>query len=81
MVPLLVDKRLYDYAVLAIQEPWKNARNSSAYNPSLSRFHLAGSVQGEMRVCFYVNKRFSLDRWDVTYTTDNICTLRIYTGG
>ena len=34
-----------------------------------------------MRVCFYVNKRFSPDRWDVTYTSDDICILRIHTDG
>ena len=32
-------------------------------------------------MCFYINKRFNLNKWDVIYIIDNIYILRIHTGG
>ena len=79
MLPLLADKETGKYQVLAIQEPWKNTRNFSSYNPSSSRFHLAGSAEGDMRVCFYINKEIDPESWKITYHTKDACTLTINT--
>ena len=79
MMPLLADEKIKEYAVLAIQEPWKNPWNHSSYNPSSGNFHLAGNGEVAMRVCFYVNKDIDIDSWSVEYIINDACTLTIRT--
>ena len=77
MVPLLADVNLNNYAVITVQEPWKNTWNFSSYNLSSSRFHPAGDPGGEMRVCFYVNKDINPESWNFEYITRDACTLSL----
>ena len=77
MIPLLADKRLQEYDVLAIQEPWKSDFVPTSYNPRDSGFHLLFKPGGDTRVCFYISTRIDPERWEVEYPSPDMCNLKI----
>ena len=81
IAPLLENKIIKDIDILAIQEPARNGINSTLYNPSSSRFHLAHSGKREARTCFYINKRIDLDTWEVQYREGDLCLVGIQLKG
>lgn len=77
MAPLLQDKNIAQFDVLAIQEPWYNVYNRSSFNPSSSGFYLAYRPEPDTRTCFYVNKRLDLTSWEIKYNGGDLCSLRL----
>ena len=78
---LLADPRVADFDIIAIQEPWRNTYDSSAYNTRDSGFHLVDKKDGDSRVSMYINKRISTDSWsEVSHSLDShTITLRVGT--
>src|SRR5947207_467006 len=76
MTPLLHDKEILDYDILAIQEPWRNTfDNSTMHHPLKDRFHLIYPKEDKARVCFFVNKRLNTTSWKITHTSADMCTM------
>jgi hypothetical protein len=40
MVSLLRDPEIYDFDIIAIQEPWRNPYTATTHHPAKDRFHL-----------------------------------------
>ena len=55
--PFLRDGVVWDYHVLAVQEPWRNSFQTITHHPIPDRFDLVYHVGGRTRVCFFVNRR------------------------
>ena len=77
MAPLLEEREVQDYDILAIQEPRYNSFNESTYNPSSSKFLLAYKSGPDVRTCFYINKRMDPTSWEVRYRGGDFCSLRL----
>ena len=77
MAPLLKEREVQEYNILAIQEPSYNSFNKSMYNSSSSKFLLAHKSGPEVRTCFYINKRIDPSSWEVRYRGGDFCSLRL----
>ena len=55
MIPLLAEKSIQDYDIIAIQEPWRNPFAPTTLSSHQSGFHLLYHPGGDIRVCFYIN--------------------------
>jgi len=54
MIALLQEKKIQEYDILMIQEPWRFRKGAKTYNPSRANFALEDN---DGRTCFYINKR------------------------
>lgn len=79
LVPLLEDKTVQDFDILAIQEPWENRFVTTGYNPSSSKFTLCYPPFRGSRVCLYLNKRLRIKDWKVTNHSKDVQTATIRT--
>lgn len=77
MAPLLEERHIQDVDILAIQEPTYNISNGTTYNPSTSGFFLAHKGGQKVRTCFYINKRLDPSSWEIKYSDDDLCSLRL----
>lgn len=80
MASLLRDPGIYDFDIIAIQEPWKNPYTATTHHPAKNRFHLCyptGDTEGSARVCFFVNKKIDQTRWRFEERTRDICSIVI----
>jgi hypothetical protein len=76
MIPLLEDRLVKAYDVLAIQEPWRNPSALTTYRGRGTGFFLAhDKVPG--RVCFYINERLDPNSWTIIYHSPDFCTLSL----
>ena len=64
-LPLLCDPRARRYAVIALQEHWRNACTSQSYSSANDAFHMVCPDDPLARVCLYVNKDLDLSSWRV----------------
>ena len=76
MAPLLADKAVALYDILALQEPWKNPHKNTTYYPNSSVFYTAYNDQ-ERQSCFLINKNLDINSWDIDYSGPDICSLRL----
>jgi hypothetical protein len=76
MAPLLADKAITSYDILALQEPWHNPYKNATYCPSSAAFYAAYNDQ-ERRSCFLINKSLNISLWDVDYSGPDVCSLRL----
>src|SRR5882757_3475466 len=76
MAPLLADKAVASYDILALQEPWKNPYKNATYCPNSSAFYTAYNNQ-ERRSCFLINKSLDINSWDIDYSGPDVCSLRL----
>jgi exonuclease III len=68
---LLADPRVREFDIIAVQEPWRNPYNLTAYSTRDSGFHLVDIRDKDSRVSTYVNKRISIDSWsEISYSPD-----------
>ena len=76
---LLADPRVKEFDIIAVQEPWRNPYDSTAYSTRDSGFHLVDIRDKDSRVSTYVNKRISIDSWsEVSHSMDaQSITLRL----
>ena len=61
MLPLLADQNTQDYDIIATQEPWRNPSIPITLSSHQSRFHLLYRLNGDTRVCFYINDTIDPD--------------------
>ena len=61
LVGLLADPRVREFNIIAVQEPWRNPYNLTAYSTRDSGFYLVNIQDKDSRVSTYVNKRISID--------------------
>ncbi len=80
MVELFDNEKIYDIDIVAIQEPWRNTSTNTSYHPLKDRFNLIYPYHNNTRVCFYINKRISPERWYPSYHSPDLCTLNIKFG-
>ena len=71
------NRRILEYDILAIQEPWRNPFIDTTYHPLKEHFHLTYLADGGTRVCFYISKRIDAATWSVSYISKDIISLRI----
>jgi hypothetical protein len=76
MAPLLADKAVAAYDILALQEPWRNPHKNATYCPSSSAFYMAYNDE-ERRSCFLINKSLNISSWDVDYSGPDVCSLKL----
>ncbi len=69
VAPLIADRRISVFAVLAVQELWRNPRVLTTDNPSNSSFHLLYPPSAEASVCFFVNKSLYPDSYSACFPT------------
>jgi len=62
LTPLLADLKIQQFDIIAIQEPWKNPKINTSYNPVTSGFHLAYINSPDTRACLYISKKFDANR-------------------
>ena len=77
MASLLRDKRIINYDLLAIQEPWRNPFMDTIHNPIPQHFELAYHNHRKARACFFINKRIGGNQWSVTHNTPDLSTLEL----
>lgn len=77
MAPLLQDRKIAQFDILAIQEPWYNIYNRSTFNPGSSNFFLAHKPEPDTCTCFYINKRLNLESWNVRNNDKNLCAIKL----
>ena len=70
---------LYQYDVLAIQEPYRNPYQNATYHPAKDRFHLLYFDSENTRTCIFVNTRIDAGTWTVRYVNGDICILQLRT--
>ena len=78
MASLLRDPGIYDFDIIAIQEPWKNPYTATTHHPAKDKFHLCyptGHTEGTARVCFFINKKINQARWRFEERTRDICSI------
>jgi hypothetical protein len=73
----LIDSRIKEYDLLAIQKSWRNACVSTSYNSFNIDFHLFYEDTKNVKTCFYVNTRLHVDHWSMNYVSSDVCTIRI----
>ena len=76
MAPLLADRAIALFDVVALQEPWQNPHKNATYCPSTSDFYAAYNDQ-ERRSCFLINKKLNVNTWDIDYSSPDVCSLRL----
>ena len=77
---LLRDPAIYDFDIIAIQEPWRNPYSATTHHPAKDRFHLCyptGDAEGLAQVCFFVNKKLDQTKWRFKERTRDICSVII----
>jgi ribonuclease HI len=77
LASLFQDRRVLEYDILAIQEPWRNRFIATSYHPLKQHFQLTYLENTATRVCFYVNKRIDPSTWSVSFITKDIIALAI----
>ena len=77
MASLLHDKKIEQFDILAIQEPWFNFHNQSSFNLGSSNFHLVYRPKADTRTYFYINKRLDLKSWEVVIDEKDLCSLKL----
>ncbi len=61
--------------MLIIQELWRNVCVSTSYNSFNIDFHLIYHSDDDVRICFYVNTKFDVNKWSMNFSFDDVCTL------
>ncbi|EUC27476.1 hypothetical protein COCCADRAFT_111608, partial [Bipolaris zeicola 26-R-13] len=80
MASLLRDPGIYDFDIIAIQEPWKNPYTTTTHHPAKNKFHLCyptSHTGGIARVCFFINKKIDQLGWRFEERTRDICSIII----
>jgi hypothetical protein len=77
MVHLLADPRIFDFSVLAIQEPWHNPCDLTTHNSSIFSFHLFYPPPAETLVFSLVNKSLNTSSYSACFLTLKYGYLRL----
>jgi hypothetical protein len=77
MIFLLIDSIDKQYDVLIIQKSWRNFCVLTFYNSFNIDFHLIYHDDNDVRICFYVNTKFDVNKWSMNFSFDDVCTLKL----
>ena len=77
MISLLKDKKIQEYDILTIQKSWRNFIVFTFYNFSRSNYYLAYNTEKKTKVYFYISKRLNTNKWNVTFLSIDIVTLKL----
>ena len=78
VIPLLADRRIHEYDIIAIQEPWQNPHMPATYCPASAPFTPAYPPR-QGGACLLINRHLDTSRWLVTFPDKNLTTLRLDT--
>ncbi|RMZ90276.1 hypothetical protein DV736_g2490, partial [Chaetothyriales sp. CBS 134916] len=70
---------IFDYDILAIQEPYQNRFQHTTHHPAKEQFHLLYFDSESTRSCIFVNTRIDPATWSVRYVNEDICILDLET--
>jgi hypothetical protein len=76
MAPLFADEEVWQYDVIALQEPWANPFQRTTYHPVKDRFDLVYNIELKTRVCFFISSRLR-GAWSYTHHTPDLSTLHL----
>ncbi len=65
--------------MLIIQKFWRNTCVLTLYNLFNIEFHLIYHDESDVRICFYVNTKFDVNKWAMYFSFKNVCTLKLKT--
>ncbi|TVY59574.1 putative RNA-directed DNA polymerase from transposon X-element, partial [Lachnellula suecica] len=72
MAPFLADKRVLDFDIIAVQEPWNNPFGRRTYCvPGFTQTY----DNCRRRSCFLVNQRLDITTWEVEFPRDDLTTV------
>ncbi|EDN04471.1 predicted protein [Histoplasma mississippiense (nom. inval.)] len=77
LASLFQNRKILDYDILAIQEPWRNPFIETSYHPLKAQFQLTYLANAATRVCLYISKRINPGTWSVSYISKDIISLQI----
>ncbi len=77
MAPLLADCHIFEFSVLAVQEPWQNPSIPTTRNPSNSAFHLHCPPSAEASVYYFVNKSLNSSSYTTCFPSAMYGNLRL----
>ncbi|EJP61115.1 pol-like protein [Beauveria bassiana ARSEF 2860] len=77
LASLFQNRRIAEYDIIAIQEPWRNHFINTSYHPLKTHFQLMYLDNPATRACLYINKRTSPSTWQVSYISADIISLTI----
>ena len=58
---LLMNSAIQNINILIIQKPNYNSNNKLLYNFNINVFYLTHKIKVDIKICFYINKRFNFD--------------------
>lgn len=70
---------IYDYDILAIQEPYRNPYHNTTYHPAKDHFSLLYFDHEDTRTCIFVNKRIDPSLWNIRHVNGDIGILHLTT--
>lgn len=76
-LPLLCDPRVKEFAIIALQEHWRNAHTSQSYSNASDGFYMICPDDPLARVCIYINKNLDLDSWKVITNESDFQTIEL----
>ena len=71
MAPLLIDKRIWEFDIIALQELWTNIFQDTTYCLRASPFLLAYPLE-KRRCYFLINKRLDISTWEPSFASLNL---------
>ena len=74
MIPLLANKNVQNYNIIAIQELWRNSSAPTMLSFYQSGFHFLYQPAGDTCVCFYINIAINPESWKVEFPSPNMST-------
>jgi hypothetical protein len=77
MISMLVDNRIKNFDIIAIQKFWRNFFDSTTLSSSQNDFYLLYRSRENTKVCFYINEKINSNNWEVKYSSANIISLII----
>jgi hypothetical protein len=77
MISMLVDNKIKNLDIIAIQKFWRNFFDSTTLSSLQSDFHLLYRLRENTRVYFYINEKINSDSWKVKNFSANMISLTI----
>ncbi len=65
--------------MLIIRKFWRNACVLTSYNSFNIDFYLIYHDENDVRICFYINTKFDVNKWSMYFSFENVCTLKLKT--
>jgi hypothetical protein len=80
MASMLRDKRMLDFDIIAIQEPWRNEYINIMHHPCSQHLDLLYFDSPETRTCTFISKKISNASWTAIAYSPDLNTVTIEYG-